>query len=240
MKRKSNSRRRGRALNRRTGGYLGQELKFRDTFLTDAGTQISTENTWTLIKPNMADTIATAITANAPLTGVTQGTGQSERDGRKYVVKSIHVTGEVTHEETLAATTIGQGGDPAGDIFARIILVQDKQCNGADLTPSNVMNAGTPIYASQRNLEHHKRFKVLGDKTLVLRKEVNTGGLTAATTSSFHSAPFSFYKRMVMPITTKDTSAAIGDMTDNAINLIIASNDKNTKVTYTCRVRFID
>lgn len=150
----SGTSRRGVArLNPRTGGYLGLEKKFLDSVL--APTVIASASNWStaMVDPTAQDCL------NAPV----QGNAENERIGRKMVVYSIVVLGNL-HLTATIATTLAYP-QPHGYFMA---LVLDKQTNGAQFDPSDVFdNPGaniTNINRPVRNLEFIQRFDVLQTK----------------------------------------------------------------------------
>ncbi len=212
---------RRRLANARTGGFLGIERKFFDVQQT--ATALSLE--WATSEP-----------ATTNLTAVAQGDGESERDGRKYVIDSIHIKGFI---ETAALES--QPG-PIPDIIVRICLVWDQQTNGAQLTATDVMVAGrSDPTQSFRNLQFTKRFIVLWDKTFkIVRDNINEGAVNLFAAAVTRSYPFKINKTFGagMQVTMSGTTANIANVVDNSIHLIAAASDVQALLSYQCRIRF--
>ena len=126
----------------RTGGFYGKfskglELKFRD-FSTDL------------------PTMATAGTIRESMVTISQGTGESQRIGRKCTIKAINWRFKV--ELPITTGTSAQPSD-----VVRIILYLDKQCNGAAATVTNILE--NALYQSFNNLANKSRFRTLMDRT---------------------------------------------------------------------------
>ncbi len=209
--------------NIRTGGFVGIETKFFDVEdNNDAFTA-----TWATMEP-----------ATTNLTAIAQGDGESNRDGRKYAIKSIHIRGfiEVPAQESQTA--------PIADQYCRIALVWDTQTNGAALTATDVMDGGqAEDTLAFRNLQFTKRFKVLFDKSitvLVARTNMNEGAVNLFA-SPLTRVPFKFNKVFNPPIQVlmSGTTADIANVTDNSIHMIGVSESTVATLSYQCRTRFV-
>ncbi len=207
-------------LNDRTGGFLGLELKFFDTEVTN--TVFSA--TWAALEP-----------ATTNLTAIAQGDGESNRDGRKYTIKSLHIKGflETAVQESQTA--------PLSDILVRMVLVHDTQTNGAQLTATQVMDAGgTDDINSFRNLQFTKRFRVLHDKThRIMRNNTNEGAVNLFA-SAQTEYPFTINKTFKngIQVLMSGTTADIANVTDNSLHLIAITTSTAALMNYQCRVRF--
>jgi len=108
-------------------------------------------------EPN-EDVISTTATFDL-LNGVQEGSSFYNRIGRKIMLKSIHVTGAIVPQST-------GGGVPEYD---RIMLIYDRQPNGAFPTASDVLtdydNTGTnrSTSFSGMNMNNSERFLILRD-----------------------------------------------------------------------------
>lgn len=214
-----------RPANTRTGGYIGLELKFNDT--ENTGENVGTG--WTNVNPAAPNCIS----------AVAQGDGPSDRDGRVYHIKSLHVHGTMLTDQHLLQ------GAPLSDIYCRIAIVWDKQTNGAAFDPDDVFETTStdPLFA-RRKLENSKRFTVLYDKNLVLRRTETALAVGNSNTFSYgvRVTPFTFNKFFKRPIkvNTNGTTKTIGVMTDNSIHVIAVSTAGSaaTQITYNTRIRF--
>lgn len=209
--------------NARTGGFLGIETKFFDTETTDDAFAV----TWAPMEP-----------ATTNLTAIAQGDGESNRDGRKYSIKSIHLKGWV-HTNTAEAQTA-----PQSDHMVRIVLVLDKQTNGAQLTATQVFDGGqTEDTLAFRNLQFTKRFTILFDR--FIRIPNSQGDMAQGGVDLFANAllrvPFKYNKVFTTPIEVlmSGTTADIANVTDNSIHMIGVSTHTTSLLSYQCRVRFV-
>lgn len=166
----------------RTAGYYGRfqpsgsEKKFFDT------TDTVTVSTSSEIVPS--------------LNLVPQDDTESGRIGRKITIKNIHLNGIFEHKATTDAGTATQG---------RIILYQDKQCNGTAAASTDILQSATPL--SYRNLSESSRFNILWDKKFTLNTLVHDG-------SAFGSVIRQFKKSIKCNIPIEfDASATTGAIT---------------------------
>ncbi len=209
--------------NARTGGFLGLERKFADFQLTNTAFGTS----WVPMQDGTIKCIS----------GVAQGDGESERDGRLYTLTSLHIRGFI---EILG--TEGQTA-PLGDHLARVVIVLDTQTNAAEVTATNVMDAGqTDDINSFRNLQFTKRFRVLKDKTF--RIPGQAGSMTSGA-NVFDQGPvkihfkWNFNFKTPIRVICKATTNVIGAITDNSIQVIGVGDTALTLLNYQARVRFL-
>jgi hypothetical protein len=217
---KYNKRSTGRArLNARTGGFMGQELKFKD-YNVNATSITNTTPASGEYDPPTTDC----------LNAVAQGDGEDERDGRKYVVKSLYVKGKVK-----CATSVATNATRV-----RIVIVHDKQTNKAQAPSEQVLENFSDMTMAYRNLQYNSRFTVLMDRVLTLDRVAGAGN---GTTNTFPEVvrEFNFYKEMNMPVTCAATSATISAISDNSLHLMAFTDatTANPQINYTARIRFV-
>lgn len=214
-----------RRRNSRTGGFLGIEYKFLDctkSFTTIANTE------WQVQVPTSGSTGCISVPA--------QGDGESNRDGKNYAITSVHFKGAWKYLESEAAT------DPHDDIMCRLVLYIDTQTNGAVATGTDIMDSGaTHNNLAFRNLQYSKRFKILYDKSMVVRPK----DLVAAT-NSFSTGDgkwiFSFNKKFKVPmrVSCDGTTADVADCVDNCIGVAVCVDKANfLQLGYESRIRFV-
>lgn len=178
---------------------------------------------------------ATALSLSSP----GQGDGESQRDGRTYTIRSIHLRGIVTQP------VVESNGTPLADIYVRLCLVWDTQSNGAQLNAEDVMLtvASAENYRSFRNLQFSKRFIVLKDKTMkiaVAQANTNEG----AANLFANGAVKTFFKMNKtwrgegIKVRTTATGATIAATSDNSLHLIGVSESGTTIIDFTSRCRF--
>lgn len=110
----------------------------------------------------------TGILLDSIPTGIANGTGESQRIGRQVTGTRLNINGVFTLPSSAAGST---------DVI-RMMVVQDKQANGADFTSAELLQVSNN-FLSYRNLENSKRFRVFVDKRFVLDSRMQ---LAAATT----------------------------------------------------------
>lgn len=193
-----------RSRNLRSGGFLGKELKYKDAFY-DAALIVG-------IPDSEADPL-TLLCINA----TAQGSGESERDGRRQFTKSVHVAGTIqwTAQDT---TTIGLSP------FVVILLVLDRQTNGTQLSTEDVLvhpaNSDHDAMAFN-NLEHGHRFKVL--RRIVVKMPASSSFWDGDSGHrQGHDQPFklNYYWKKPLQTTYTAATAAIGSIVDNSIHVI--------------------
>lgn len=219
---------RRRARNRRTGGYLGIELKFYDQLLIGKA----------ITAPTDASGGETDPSATVLLNTVVQGDGESNRDGRQIVMKKIMIKGNVSTAAQINQTAV----DVAPYVF--IALVLDTQTNGATLNSEDVfVNPGANAItaaAPLRNLQYTKRFKVLATRTLVLPiAQASYDGTNIEVGGSV--IPFEIYKDLNnIKVTYSATTETVANIVDNSLHVIAyaSSADISPLLNYSSRLRF--
>jgi len=162
---------------------------------------------------------------------IPQGDGESERVGRKCTIRSIYFKGSATLESATATNLT--------DDFIRLMVIQDKQTNGAAFTVGNVLV--TANFLAHKNLENEKRFRVLSDQMINLNTTValDTGGGDAG---GERNRTWIKYLRCNIPI-EYDSSAATGAIAtqrSNSIAVLAITQNSLTNLQYVCRVRYTD
>lgn len=165
---------------------------------------------------------------------ISQGDGQSQRDGRKCVVKSITLKGGLTFAPGAAATA---------STIVNMWLVQDTQCNGAAATVANdntglFTAVGADGTQALRCLANSDRYKVHKHWTISL---TSPAGVSAAYNNVLK--PVSFYKKLDVPIEF-DAGATDGNIaTIRSNNLFLVagatSSDDTCQLLATARIRFV-
>jgi hypothetical protein len=141
----------------------------------------------------------------------------------------------------------------ATDIYFRVMLIQDRQANGAVTSVSSVFDNDTTLCGSTKvlneasvrlRMENRYRYKTLYDKTYKL---VNTAGATA---NGYVSSKVKFYIKFAKPLELQyDTNvSSVGDdaaLRSNNINMFAVCNDPlgaraNAILSGILRLRFAD
>lgn len=226
--------------NYRTGGYVGAEIKF-----LDYSRALSTVSNAANLTTGMIDPI-TILCLNAP----EQGSGPSNREGRKILMKSIHINGTIQFVPQFDNTVV----PTIPDVF--IALVLDTQTNKAQMESEDCYtNPGTQLAlttAPFRDLEYTSRFKVL--KTLHLSGpdlDLDITGASGHETIGKYRH-FSMHRKLwSIPVTYVGNASpnTVANIMDNSLHLLAftngATNNSDTtgievKMAYNARLRFSD
>lgn len=212
----------------RQGGYYGrfgpgsEELKFfRDS---TAATQIA--NNGTLLQPS--------------LVLVSQGTGESQRIGRKITIKKIGIHGQIITPSYINAT----GLQPTAARM-RIVVFWDKQANGAAPSVGDVLGQGSGVTTfSFNNLSNKNRFTIITNRVYDINVNSFVKGNSDTTwTLPQNSISFSLYKNVNIPIEYGPNAGAatLADIKSNNIGIIcICSDDLLHEVIVRTQVRYSD
>jgi hypothetical protein len=193
------------------GGSAGNELKFHDLDINDAGIA-------------QGGTIA----EDSCLT-IAQGDGESERIGRKCTVKSVNWRFAITLPST--------GTQAATTDVVRVILYLDKQTNGATAGVTDILESDD--FQSFNNLANKSRFRTLLDRTYDMN--VEGAGAGASWASSAKTITDSFYLSCNLPIEYDNsaTTGAIATMRSNNIGVLLLSESGLCAFESKMRVRFV-
>lgn len=218
----------GRPLNFRCGGFLGIERKFYDTSNSSVVLSLGGNSTGGEVDP----------TGDITLNTVTQGDGESQRDGRQICMKTMFINGIVT--------VPAQANQTAADLapIVYIALVLDMQANGAKLNsedvfinPSGVATLGTSVF---RNLQFIQRFKVLKQLTIAIRQPESVYDGTSADMHGHHTPWSMFVNLKDLLVNYSGTTEVVANITDNALSLVAFTTNTSLAPTlhYNARLRF--
>lgn len=204
----------------RVGGFYGRyanggEMKFHDVDFDDG-------------------VIDQAGTVEDSINKIAQGTTESERVGRKCVIKSIMWRYLVSIPEQDATGTPGNGET------VRLIMFVDKQCNGAAATPALIL--ASTDFQSFNNLANSGRFRTLFDKTITM----NYMGLASDGAAVVSQAEVvrngTFFKKCNIPLEFDKsfTDGRITTIRSNNIGILAISSVGIGGVFSKIRLRFSD
>jgi len=199
----------------RTSGFYGRyaptgtELKFLDTSWND--TTVAATGEVILPSVNL----------------IPQGVTESQRIGRKCIIRSISLRYVIQIKPTTNTNNTDDG--------VRLILFQDKQCNGTAATVTDLLK--TADYLSFNNLSNKERFKVLADKFVDVHS--TAGGGSTATFGEL-GVTKSLYIKCYIPIEFSSTTGAITEIRSNNIGVLLISDSADTACEGLVRVRFSD
>lgn len=221
------------ALNYRTSGSLGRELKFVDRVASHT-------------IGNTTEFVAYLSTtpAAANIFGTVQGTAPNNRIGNKILVTQIQCRVQITVEGRvdMAAT--------AGDNMLRFVWVLDQQTNGETAEPDQVFEEYTDI-TSWRKMSTTSRFRILKDITIIPKQQTlcvggfNVGnGVTALYAASEGSWYIQWSKKCQIPVKYIGDTTAIASIADNSVSLYVCSQQgaTNRSWDFRCltRIRYYD
>ncbi len=222
------SRQRLRRRNVRTGGFLGIEHKFYDQAKADTALTAPTDAAGGEFDP---------VGAIQCLNAVTQGDGESSRDGRQIRMTKIQVNGILTH----AAQVNQVAGDLIGE--AMVALVLDTQTNAAQLNSEDVFDnhPGLALGACvpMRNMQLAKRFKVLKRQVFAFPQvALSWDGTNMEQNGSRMSFQWNVDLNNIA-VNYTGTTEAIANITDNSLHIIAYDNTGLSSLAYGSRLRFV-
>ncbi len=208
--------------NLRIGGFLGIENKFVDHELGVT----TLASAWAGAELDEGTALA--------LSAIAQGDGESNRDGRKANLLSVHIKGflRIISQEAV--------GNPVFGGIIRLILVMDKQTNGAQLNAEDVVTVTTQDINAWRNLQNSQRFRILKDQ----RFDMSVTNMSTFQVNDFSTSqqevPFEFHVVFKKPIVVNHTgtTAVVASIADNSLHLIGISTLGIHQISYVSRVRF--
>ena len=171
--------------------------------------------------------VATAGVIHAPsLNLIAQGTGESERVGRKVTVRAIH--GKIHFKMPASAAT-------SNGAALRLMLVKDKQANGAAPAVTDVLQAAS--WLSFNNLDNGGRFQTLWEHVESLNPESGSGGTSRGVNNQFREFHIT---GVSIPIEYSGGVGVIGEVRSNNLFLLAISDAAQGDVVTQCRLRYTD
>lgn len=218
-----------RRRNTRSGGFLGIEVKFLDTSLANSS----------ITNPSDASGGEHDPTTVACLNAVAQGDGESNRDGKDYLIRSLHVRGHIKQASQADQTA----ADTPQGVFVACVL--DTQTNAAQLNSEDVFKnpSGSTNLADHpfRNLQYSRRFKILWSKHIVFQgHQMVYDGTNIEQAGIRRGFEFNL-PNLNIKVQTKGTSANVTDIVDNSIHMIAYSTsiEPQSLIEYNARIRFV-
>lgn len=222
----------------RTSGFYGRfsgkagELKFND----ETG-------------PNF--TIPTTGSIWGAFCSIPQGTGESQRIGRKATFKKFLLKGTLNIATTTHASHCHDS--------VRLMLVQDTQANGTLPNVGDILDG--PNIRSFNNLENSNRFRTLADKMFHINTTAATAsraaytedpGTAAAPNGGGYTNPamieeyggndkqISLYKDFQIPVEWSGSTGATAEIRSNNILLVAISQRGVASLEFESRTRYLD
>lgn len=195
---------------------LGSELKFKDYAFDPVGA-ISTTIVGSESDPS-----------NGSISAIGQGTGVSLRDGRTCTLRHLDIRGSV--DKVIS-------GSPENANIIRVIVLLDKQTDGAQFKGEDVMTSITFVENAHRNLLFEKRFEILKDTTFLLEPKV--GAVDGGSTTTWGIAKTFHWKfDLDIPVEFKSNLTNVSAITNNSLHVMAFSEDNGYFLKYESRVRF--
>lgn len=148
------------------------------------------------------------------LNGIDEGTGPSQRVGRRIKLKSLSLNYYLSSPVTLTATDL-----------LRVMVVRDKDCNGSIFTLGDLLLDSSTGFGiiSQYNPDNLDRFHVYYDQVQVV---ASLNGVNGQVT----------YKNIQFPIndaftTFSGSGSTVSDISTNSIYLILIGSQSSASVT---------
>lgn len=173
-------------------------------------------------------TTAVAVNTTGSITllnGMARGTTALTRIGQKINIKSIEI-------RTVNFATLSTGINQVHRMF----IVQDKQCNGAAPTISQIL-ASTGTFAP-RNLENRKRFRIMWDKFFVV-------GPTANENANVVQVGYKKFRGRGLTVDYNTGNAGtVADISTNSLHFVvfgnIAAGTTAGECSFYIRIRYTD
>ncbi len=165
----------------------------------------------------------------ASLLTIPEGVGESERIGRKVVIRKIQLYAAA---RLLSVTDLTNAS-----VDCRFIVYLDTQTNGAAAVALDILELAT--IRSFRNLSNVGRFKILMDKRMGISASAGGAHALDSTHSFTVTKVFGMSKACSIPIEYDNsaTTGAIATMRSNNIGLLVLA-DINTRVQFDTNFRF--
>jgi len=143
-------------------------------------------------------------------------------------------TGNLTRVVSwLVKFTVKNNVTASDDMQLRVLLVLDKQTNGAIFTPANLLNDTTinDSMVSPLQLNSRMRLKILRDKVYNL----SPGGSNNVEFKKF-------YLKFNLPLVYEANNGTIADLRSNSLSVAFFSTEATDgpTVTFFSRIRFVD
>lgn len=230
-------------LNPTTSGLLGMELKFFDIIYYNASILRN--------DPLVGGFPASCYNEPSPeqnLTGITQGTGPSQRVGNKVTLKSVYCRGSVVFQGW-TNTDIGGYITNVRNQHIFLALVLDKQANGTRPSVGSIYTKNGFLgdgFGPLRNMANTARFRVLKTWDFYRNEEgilQDSAGTSDAPEVSKKWEWSMNLKDLQINFVPTTTTGNIADLTDNALHLVAFYEDNGyitaPTLNYAMRFRFV-
>jgi len=160
------------------------------------------------------------------------GSDMNQRIGRKIHMRSLYIRGTLQRESYAA------GNHPA--CLCRLIVVYDKQPNGAAPIMTDILNAADSV--AHLNLNNRDRFQIIKDKQWSLDAwSLNETVGQFMGLSGRCAYPVKIYKKLNLETIYNASAGSIADITSGALWLVTIGNTADGgNFSLTSRVRYDD
>ena len=161
---------------------------------------------------------------------ISQGTSQNQRIGNKVCLHAIRARGvfQLINNITNSSAVV------------RVLLVRDKQCNGAQAVPADVLEvtaAATTDYNAFLDMDNLDRFDIIKDKTYKIGE---SGFGIVGTGSAVCTIPFKMSHKIKNPsyqeIIYSSTTGAITEVRSNNYFFLVFASNANVTLSGKTRV----
>lgn len=175
------------------------------------------------------------LTGEVPATGqwclIPQGTGESQRVGRKCVVKSVHFRGSAEWQPASSTT---------GSSMLIMYIVQDTQANGAaaDVSGDNGVMTSASLESAMINMDNSQRFRILKKIRVPFNSQAGVSGAYSRVIKNLE-----FFLKCDIPLDFASTTGAITEIRSNNIFVLAGcsvNGDDLITVLGTARLRYSD
>lgn len=163
------------------------------------------------------------------LTVIAQGTGESERIGRRIWIRSI----DWRYELSKSTTTIPSNTAAVG----RVMLVLDRQANGAAPAVTDVLETAT--LKSFNNLSNKHRFRTIFDEFITVNQQC---GAYSGVSEQFGAAiaHLGLHRNLNVAIDFSGVGGLIAEITSNNLFIMAISDTTTLVLDYVIRLRYTD
>lgn len=164
------------------------------------------------------------------LNNIPQGTSDKQRVGAKITIKNINVRYSCNLDPVAGSGAVGGN--------ARVMIVLDKQANGAQATVIDVLKdreGAKNNLLVYRNLDNDERFQVLYDKFTNLNYNMSQ------TLTNEHVGPVKkINKKVNIPISFSSVSGEITEIRSNNLFLLVITSHDSMATDYSIRIKYTD
>ncbi len=137
---------------------------------------------------------------------------------------------ELTEKDALATPSPGDS--------IRVIMYQDRQCNGATAAVTDILESAD--WQSFNNLSNKSRFRTLMDRSYQLNFQTLASDGAGLVSSGNFVMEDTFFKKCNIPIEFDSTTGALTEIRSNNIGILLISQNGQVAFTSKIRLRFSD